>query len=243
MKKLILATGLALASPFASADLLALHAGAGYWQGEYSGQVGNPSISAEQLGLEESDNMYVYLAFEHFLPVLPNARVQHTRISSSQTSRIDQTFTLDNQTYFANEEVATDLDLTHTDLTLYYQIMDNWVTLNLGLTLRLFDGYIRAEGEAFTETVDIDQAIPMVYGQARFRLPFSGWSVGAQGNVLSFNDHSVTDVSANVGYTFRSAIDAGIELGYRQLSVEMDNGGAHADMDLKGPYAAVTLKF
>jgi outer membrane protein len=241
MKKIILATSLALASPFAFADLLSLHAGAGYWQGDYSGQVGNPSISAEQLGLEDSDNTYFYLAFEHFLPLLPNARLQHTRISSNQSSEIDQTFTLNNQTFEANENVTTDLDLTHTDLTLYYQLMDNWVTLNLGLTLRLFDGHIRAD-ETFTETVNLDQTVPMVYGQARFRLPFTGWSVGAQGNALSMSGHSITDLSANVGYTFRSTIDAGVEVGYRQLSVELDNG-AQADMDLKGPYAAVTLRF
>lgn len=242
MKKLAIAAALTLASPFAAADLLSLHAGAGYWQGDYSGQVGEPSINAEQLGLDDSNNTYVYLAFEHFLPIIPNARVQHTRISSDQSAVIDQTFTLNNRTFAANETVFTDLDLTHTDLTAYYQILDNWVTLNVGLTLRLFDGHISAQGETFTETVDIDQTVPMVYGEARFRLPFTGWSVGAQGNALSLNDHSITDISASVGYTFSSVIDAGVELGYRQLSVDLDNG-AQADMDVKGPYAAVTLRF
>src|SRR5690625_5979435 len=98
--------------------------------------VGEPSINAEPLVLDDSNNKYFYLAFEHFLPIIPNARVQHTRISSDQSAVIDQAFTLNNQTFVANETVFTDLDLTQTDLTAYYQLLDNWVTLNVGLTLR-----------------------------------------------------------------------------------------------------------
>lgn len=242
MKKLVLAACLTLASPFAAADLLSLHAGAGYWNGDYSGQLGSPSIKAEQLGLDDSNNSYFYLAFEHFLPIVPNLRVQHTRISSDESAMVDQTFTLKNQTFSVNEMVFTDLDLTHTDVTAYYQLLDNWVTLNLGLTLRMFDGHISTQSETFTEKVDINHNVPMVYGEARFRLPFTGWSVGAQGNALSLNDHSITDVSASVGYTFRSLIDAGFEVGYRKLSVDLDNR-TQVDMDIKGPYAAVTLRF
>src|SRR5690625_6526312 len=90
MNILVLAAGLTLASPFAAADLLSLKAGAGYWQGDYSGSVGEPSINTEQLGLDDSNNNYFYLAFEHFLPIIPNARVQHTRISSGESAAIDR---------------------------------------------------------------------------------------------------------------------------------------------------------
>src|SRR5690625_1800490 len=106
--------------------------------------MGEPTINTEQLVLDDSNNKYFYLAFDHFLPIIPNARVQHTRISSDQSAVIDQTFTLNNQTFVSHEMVFADLDLTHTDLTAYYQLLYHCLSLNVRLTLRLLDCYISA---------------------------------------------------------------------------------------------------
>lgn len=242
MKKLIIATSLTLAAPLAAADFLGVYAGAGQWRADYSGDLGDPSISADELGLEDSANNVIYVAFEHPIPLIPNARIQHTDISSSQSSRITRSFTLDNQTFVAGENVDSDIDLTHTDFTLYYELLDNWVNLDLGVTLRRFDGYASAEGEAFSETVDIKETLPMVYGKAQFDLPFTGWSVGAEGNVVSYEDNQLTDLTAKVSYKFGVLAEFGFEAGYRILSMELDED-VYADMELKGPYAGLTFHF
>lgn len=249
MKKVLLASGLIVAAPFASADVLGVYAGAGQWQSDYSGQLGDADndIDVNELGLRESDNNYVYVAFEHPVPLIPNGRIQYTDLSSQQSARIERNFTLDGETFYAGEDVESDVDLTHIDYTLYYELLDNWVSLDLGLTLRQFDGYVYAEGSAnglFSEqNVTLDETLPMVYGKAQFDLPLTGFSVGVQGNVINYDDDSLSDLSANIRYNFvESVLDLGIELGYRQMNLEI-NEDVTADVELKGPYAAVNVHF
>jgi outer membrane protein len=247
MKKVMLASGLMLAAPLASADFLGVYAGAGQWQSDYSGVIGdaNNDIDVNELGLNESDNNFFYVAFEHPIPLLPNVRLQHTDLSSSQSATIGDTFTLDGET-FTPGEVATDVDLTHIDGTLYYELLDNWVSFDLGLTIRKFDGYVQAESETVgnSQNVVLDEAIPMVYGKARFDLPLTGLSVGGQANVINYDDNSLSDMSVNVAYDFidSMALDLGIEVGYRQMNLEI-NEDVTADVELSGPYASLNLHF
>lgn len=245
MKKTILAGGLVLAAPFAAADVLGVYVGAGQWQSDYSGLLGDSdnNIDVDELGLKDSDNNFFYIAFEHPIPILPNARIQHTDLSSRQSALITQSFTLDGETFVVGDDVATDVDLTHTDYTLYYELLDNWVNLDLGVTVRQFDGYVQAEGNLNSQYVDLDEAIPMIYGKAQFDLPLTGLYVGVQANIISYDDNDLSDMSANIGYRFiDSVLDLGIELGYRQMSLDI-NEDVTADVDIKGPYAALTLHF
>ncbi|WP_347329549.1 TIGR04219 family outer membrane beta-barrel protein [Marinimicrobium locisalis] len=248
MKKVLLASGLIVAAPFASADFLGVYAGAGQWQSDYSGQLGDADndIGVNELGLKESDNNYVYVAFEHPVPLIPNGRIQYTDLSSQQSATVTDTFTLDGET-FVPGDVESDVDLTHIDYTLYYELLDNWVNLDLGLTFRQFDGHVYAEGTANglinEQNVTLDETLPMAYGKAQFDLPLTGFSVGAQGNVVNYDDDSLTDLSVNVSYNFvDSVLDLGVELGYRQMNLEI-NEDVTADVELKGPYAAVNLHF
>jgi len=243
MKKILLATSLTLAAPLAAADFLGVHAGIGQWHADYSGDLGDPSVTTDELGLNSSKNNFFYVAFEHPIPLIPNARIQHTGVTSSQRGEINREFRLDNQTYAAGEEVYTDVDLTHTDFTLYYELLDNWVELDLGLTLRRFDGDIYAEGESGnSESVDMKATVPMLYGMARFRLPLTGLSVGGHGNVISYDGNELLDLTANVRYELGFVAKFGLELGYRHLSLELDEG-TYADLELSGPYAGLTFHF
>ena len=243
MKKLTLATTLALLSPFAAADtILGVYAGAGQWQGEYSGNAGDPSIDVKSLGMDEEDNNYYYIALEHPVPVIPNIKLQKTDITSEQTAVIDQTFTIDGTTFTAGTEVASDFDLSHMDIVLYYELLDNWVNLDVGLNIRKFDGHVTAVSEFTSESVDLDEAIPMIYAKAQFDLPLTGFSLGLEGNAINYENNRLTDYSAKLQYMFDSVLDVGLEVGYREMSLEIDED-VTADVQLKGPYAALLFHF
>ena len=243
MKKLTLATTLALLSPFAAADtILGVYAGADQWQGEYSGNTGDPSIDVKSLGMDEEDNNYYYIALEHPVPVIPNIKLQKMDITSEQTAVIDQTFTIDGTTFTAGTEVASDFDLSHMDIVLYYELLDNWVNLDVGLNIRKFDGHVTAVSEFTSESVDLDEAIPMIYAKAQFDLPLTGFSLGLEGNAINYEDNRLTDYSAKLQYMFDSVLDVGLEVGYREMSLEIDED-VTADVQLKGPYAALLFHF
>ncbi len=247
MKKLTLATTLALLSPLAAADtILGVYAGAGQWQGEYSGNAGDPSIDVKSLGMDEEDNNYYYIALEHPVPIIPNIKLQKMDITSEQTATIYQSFTIDGTTFIVDPingtEVASDFDLSHMDIVLYYELLDNWVNLDVGLNIRKFDGHVTAVSEFTSESVDLDEAIPMIYAKAQFDLPLTGFSVGLEGNAINYEDNRLTDYSAKLQYMFDSALDIGLEVGYREMSLEVDED-VTADIQLKGPYAALLFHF
>lgn len=231
----------------ASADtIFGIYAGAGTWQTEYSGDAGKPATSAKDLGMDENNNTFYYIAIEHPVPVLPNIKVQYNDITSNQTSTLGKNFSIGDIVYPAGTRVATDFDLSYTDATLYYELLDNWVNLDLGVTLRKYSGYLKANSTALnvSEQVNIDATIPLIYGKAQFDLPFTGFSAGFEGNYISYDGNDLSDYSAKIGYMFDSALDFGVELGYRVLTINIDDeDNVNTNLDLKGPYIAAVFHF
>lgn len=244
MKKLPLVLTLSLLAPFAHADrVLGLYAGVGSWLSDYDGKAGEPSVTLNDLGVKEHYNNYFYVAIEHPIPFVPNIRLTQTNIKSSQTGTVTQSFTIGDTTYAANQTVNSDFDLSHRDATLYYQLLDNWINFDLGVTARKFDGYVHTESGSSTEKLTIDLTAPMLYAKAQFDLPFTGLSAGVEGNYTSYQDNSLSDYTAKVTYLFDSVVDLGVEVGYRKMAIKISENDLEADMTLKGPYAALIAHF
>ena len=248
MKKRTLAATLALlAMPFTASltcadTIFGIYAGAGQWQADYSGNIGKPSIDVNQLGAKDSDNNFYYIALEHPIPLVPNIKLQKLDVSTQQTAVITQSFAIDGAVFAAGSNVTSDIDLSHTDLILYYEILDNWVNLDVGVNVRRFDGYVSSANETTAIQTDLDDTIPMVYAKAQFDLPFTGFSAGLEGNAANFGDDRITDYSAKIMYMFDSALDLGVEVGYREMSIDLDDT-VKTDMTMKGPYAAFVFHF
>lgn len=243
MKKGILLSALLLA-PIAQADsVLGLYIGGNVWQADYAGNLGEPSVSMAELGITESDNRSYYIALEHPLPMLPNIQLQKTNISSQQTTQLNKTFTVRDTTFSVASELSSHIDLSHIDLVLYYEVLDNWINLDLGLTARQFDGYANLSTDALTESVKIDDLIPMLYAKAQFDLPLTGFSLGGSVNTINYSHNHITDYSIFLAYTFDSALDIGAEFGYRSLELTLDKKILALDATLTGPYAGILLHF
>ena len=231
-------------SSAASADtIFGIYAGAGSWEAEFSGEAGDPSVTLDDLGAKEENNKFFYIALEHPVPLIPNIKLQQNDINSKQTSTITQTFILDDTEFTAGSEVASDLDLSYTDAVLYYEILDNWFNLDIGVTARKYSGHLDAESGMATESVDVDAVIPLLYGKAQFDLPFSGLSAGIEGNYINYSDSSLMDYSAKVSYLFDSVLDLGVEVGYRAMTMTIDDDEVQTDIELSGPYAAAIFHF
>ena len=244
MKKLAASACLLMVCTVVRADTIAgVYAGAGFWQAGIDGNIGAAAADVDTLGLSKQRNAFFYVAVEHPVPLVPNVKLQHSQLASNGEGTLSGLFRLDDVEFAAGERVSTDLDLTHTDAVLYYELLDNVVTLDLGLTLRMFNGLARVASlsRAVSESVDIDLVTPAAYGRARIELP-AGFALGAAGNVGGYSGNSLTDLSVQVAYSYESVVDLGVELGYRRLAVKLDDD-ADTDVRLGGPYAAVTLHF
>lgn len=117
------------------------------------------------------------------------------------------------------------------------------MNLDVGVTVRKYDGELSASTLTSSKKITVDTPLPMLYGKFRFDLPFSGLSAAAEGNYISYKDSKVSDFSAALSYTFDSILDFGVEVGYRQQNIELDDDDIQTDITLKGPYASLLFHF
>lgn len=246
MKKLfwlVAATAFSFGSPVSADAFYGFFLGGGIWQSDYSGHVGEPSIGLKDLGFKDSNNGYYFLVIEHPIPFAPNVQLGRTNISSDQSALIQQEFALDEVIFSVDAEVQTDFDLSHTDLTLYYQLLDNWFNFDVGINLRHFDGHAQASSEDQSESVKLDEILPLLYVRAQFDLPLTGFALGASGKGISYSDNRLTETDIYLRYTLDSVMDVAFDLGYRSMDLKLDEKNIRANAKLAGPYVGMLLHF
>ena len=147
--------------------------------------------------LDDSSNFSGYVAFEHFVPLIPNAKIRYSDLNA---------------------------DIKHGDETksslangiLYYQIFDNDLfQIDLGLA------YTQAK------MTDKDAAIAQAYGAAEFAVPGTGLYLFAEALGGSVTDDDAMDASGGLGYTFNpdSLISLSVRGGYRYQMIDLDKVG------------------
>ncbi|WP_320837182.1 TIGR04219 family outer membrane beta-barrel protein [Zhongshania sp.] len=243
MQKRLIALAILAASASVSsqADIVGATAGAYMWKQSWDGDVkaGSQSIDMnDDLGYDDETGKSFYVALEHPVPVLPNIRLQHTALDISETNTLNRSFTFDGKGYLVGEEVDSTTDLTHTDGTFYYEILDNWVNLDVGLTVRMFDGEVSIRGASGEGSIEIDAPLPMAYVNARFELPLTGFYASALGNVIAYGDNKVTDMTLALGYELGIL---GLELGYRNFDVQLEDDNEEANVTVDGYFLGVVI--
>jgi outer membrane protein len=244
MRKLATIAGSALlvTSSFAAADVLGVGASVSYWDSDLSGQAGKNSDVVDlenDLNLSSDANANLEAYFEHPVPILPNVRLNYTRIQQSGSGELSTEY----DAFNSGVPVDSDLDLSQFDATLYYEVLDNWVNLDAGVTVRSLDGELIVRERSTNGQVsrtEISGAIPMGYLAARFDLPLTGLSVGAQGNVISYDGDSVSDFNAFGQYEV-SALR--LRAGYRQMNIDYEDSNDRLDVEIGGPFVSAGLTF
>ncbi|MEO0444017.1 MAG: TIGR04219 family outer membrane beta-barrel protein, partial [Pseudomonadota bacterium] len=198
------------------------------------------------------DHNVITAILKHPVPGLPNIRIQNTDLDTNANGTLTATLEVDGTLFSASEDIATDLDLSHTDITFFYSPINNWVQFDMGLTGRYFNGEVVVVGNvAGTESIDLDNWIPMFYFGTRFELPFSGLYLDANLNAIGFSGNKLSDFSAALGYVADMAGFAGLtlaglsaELGYRAFTLEIDDiNDFEGNIDIDGFYMKVGIQF
>lgn len=202
-------------------DFVGLNIGSSFWKPDVSGTFNSSNSSdninlANDLNLSDHSGQALTLSFEHPIPSLPNIKIQNYSLSTSSSANLSSSVSFNNQTFSGS--VSSTLDLSHNDIVFYYELLDNWVNLDLGLNLKVFEGEISLQDSS----IDINETIPLMYLSARFDLPFSGFYVGANiQNISLENSSSVEDSTLLIGYESSNGI--GIEGGYKTFSLDLDD--------------------
>jgi len=219
MKKQLLALCLPVSLAFTSfsvnaATILGFEAGAYVWQADATGSVG-----ADNVGGYDGDNNVTYFAFEHPVPIVPNVKLQITDMAATSGTN--------------------SVDLGHTDSTLYYEILDNIVSVDIGITVRAFDGLYNTPG---SNTV-MDDTTYLAYASAVVMIPATGLSVGMEMyQDMGVDDNAISDVKLRVAYDIVAGL--GVEVGQRTVTMTLEESTPFAqDLEFDGSYIALTYTF
>jgi len=216
------------------------------WQTDYSGDLGQGTDTAtlEELGFIEEDFGMQSITIDHALPVVPNIKIQNTDLSSTGTGTLTRDLIVDGTTFTVSDTLNTSLDLSHTDFTFFYSPINNWVHFDLGLTARHFTEGLSVEGASANTAIDLEEWLPMIYGNLRFELPLTGVYINSDLNYASYEDNTLSDFSASLGYVSDSAVSFTAEVGYRKFSIDAEDiNNFEADIDIDGIYASIGLVF
>lgn len=228
---------LGLMAGTAQADFLGLYVGGGMWKHSPSGDFsstnsGSSVIDLESnLGMSSENEAYMYAAFEHPIPLIPNIRIESTALAHDGTANgVD----FDGQTGLTGPST---ISLDSLDTILYWRILDNWVNVDLGLNLRKYDGEFKVD----TQKIAVTESVPMAYAAVQFDLPFTGLSVGGDYNYASLRGNTVNDIRMRVLYEMGVI---GFEGGIRNSSVKLDDAdNVNVDMKFDGLFLGVFLHF
>jgi outer membrane protein len=245
MKKL-LAGCLIVASNLAWGDVIGFHASGGMFNYQVSGTIRDSSAVQvdlkNDLALSDRKEASGYVYIEHPVPLIPNIRLGTTSLKMSGAGSLTATY---NGVSFS-AAVNSELDLSHTEVAVYYQIIDSFMDFDLGLNFKLFNGRATitdASTPGNTSTQKLEATVPMLYGAINIPLYGSGFSIGADLSVISYDNNSMSDLLMRVRY--QTSYHLGVEAGVRNLSLKYENttDATYADLKINGPYLNLFLYF
>lgn len=243
LKLIPLLTALFLIPNLASAELVIVNGSS--WDYEITGKIRDSTAVVDEidlktdLALKDNKQTFALVYIEHPVPLLPNIRIGSTSLNTSGSATYSGTY---NGTSISGT-VTSNLNLDHTEVALYWNILDNVVGLDLGLNVKFFDGRVKLDSttggnvnEAFNET------IPMLYAGLQIELPY-GLQLAGDISYLSFDGSSFTDTLIRLRYT--SDYLLGVEVGYRSFVIDYEDTAAneYVNVDVSGPYLGVHLAF
>lgn len=252
MKKSIIAFSIlgSMCCASASADtLLGVYIGGHGWNMDTEGGFSN-TTSLTNFDFDTETKGSFYAALEHPIPLIPNVKVRQTEMDSAGDVTLTTSFTFGDQLFTSQSNLATDVDVSNTDVILYYELFDNdLISFDFGLNGKYVDGsiFVQDTTDATVSALeDFSGVVPMVYSRLEVGLPFTGWGVYAEGSYLSIDDHTLSDYQAALTYEFvdNLAVDMTFELGYRAVVLELDDlDDIYSDLEFTGAYAGLEIHF
>lgn len=220
MKKFLLPCALVLSfTAPVHADKLSFEIGANAWHTKQEIK----AKGADKNKTKSEFNGGLYVELEHFVPFVPNIRAEY----------------LQNKNDIRHSKNRS--DTSYADITLYYQLLDNWINLDLGLSARKMDAEFKGNGAKSKA----DSTLGALYSRIQFDLPASGLAFGASiaHDTGVSSSRGLQDYQAYLRYQGMSGF--GMNAGYRvqRYKLKYDHSVGKNTINLDGVFVQAFWKF
>lgn len=232
--KLMLLGACSLSLP-AKADLLYgvyAEAGASFQKTDSISDASDMPVSLK--GKRDSQvSPFLNIKVEHPVPLIPNFRFY---LDSFDYSTNFENANVDSIDFSSKEQVGT----------LYYEILDNYVSVDVGLSIRKINTELSFAGGPLSKSDDFSVVLPTVYASAEFAIPTTSFTLGAEYEGLSFDDNDYRLMRAYVAYELVDlvAVDLSLKVGVMSRDVELgDLGGVDFNYETNAVFSSLQIHF
>jgi outer membrane protein len=161
------------------------------------------------------------------------------------TKALSDGFEFDNEVY--NMSFDTTFNGSETTGTFYYELLDNVVSLDAGLSIKNIDVDVEFNSDVNAGTAEnINIWLPTLYVSAEAYVPFAGVTIGGMVETVSYDGNDVTVVDAYIGYEVLDlvAADVMVKVGYKARDIKIDDVEDFTmDLSNESVYASVQVHF
>jgi len=255
MKKLLFTTvALLVATISGSASAITIGGGAGGWNQSISGWIeykgSNPSFNTQvdiekDLHLEGGTKAFGWFTVE--LPLLPDVRVQYTKMEFSGEGTVEESFSFGDIDVNKSERVESNLKVDQMDVALYYGVpflgllSGGKVNVKGGVNVKIINTHVEVKTTSDKEEKDATIPVPMVYLWARVK-PIPLLSAELMGSWIGFSGSQFYEVMAEVKLHPAPLFFIGTGYRYQKLKID-DIFDISSDLEVKGLFAEAGLLF
>lgn len=208
-----------------NADMIGLEGGYALWNSSLKGDISSAGESVDfenDLGYgDKLNNGFFWVDIEHPLPIIPNIKLQKTNFEDSSVGTITKNFTFAGESFTTSSEVTSSLEMYQNEIIPYWDILDNWVHLDVGLNIKQITGNIKMDATGVSVDKDFDVILPTIYAKTRFDLPFTGLSAEGDISAVKYQENEFIDYK--IGLRYETEWGLGANAGYRSQSITLDD--------------------
>jgi outer membrane protein len=246
-----------------------LEAGAGVWQPELTGNIKYDSsgvlgsnINFDNLGIDndiDSKNNYYYADLEHFIPIIPNARIEFLNYTIAGNSTLSSGITFAGKSFASTSPVSTEVTMKQIDYIAYWEVpiigtlSAGILNINYGIVAKNMIGSISLTGDVggttTTESSNFDETLPLFYLNAVVDIPFMGTEVSVTTKTLSYDGSKVSDnqIKASINMPLSiPLIDFKLDIGYKVQNITLSENlvdNLSATIDTSGVFVGINARF
>ncbi len=206
--------------------------------------------------LGDKTKPWAKLKLEHPIPLIPNIKLAYMPMKFDGSGVLTRDINWGGRTYQANADFNLSVKLDRVDTTLYYNLpfvktaTAGKLDVEFGLNVRtiMFDGKLsgteRGTGQSISESKSITLPIPMGHLAAEIR-PISLLSLVGEVNYIGYKNNAYYDYIAGLRLNppVRIPLKPFVEVGYRHEKLKIDEQDVKTDLNIKGLYGLVGVRF
>ncbi len=206
--------------------------------------------------LGDETKPWAKLKLEHPIPVIPNIKLAYMPMKFDGGRNVSRTIRWGDFTYDLRAGFNLSVKLDRVDTTLYYNFpfiktaTAGKLDVEFGLNVRtiMFDGKLSGRenitNRSITESASITLPIPTGHLAAEIR-PISLVSLVGELNYIGYNKNAYYDYVAGLRLNprVRTPLKPFVEVGYRHEKLKIDEQDVKTDLNIKGLYGLVGVRF